>query len=171
MISAPLELSDSTDRWQQLQLLRRGRTPVQPWLQQLEQAGSPASIEVLAALIGQLDRAGVDQLLSGPVGRDAATLLEAARLELPLLAGAAEVKQAWADFKGIKPGTPVLDQPATAEQRKQLLAAAKSRNAQVLERFDKDASTVIFIEGRDRVRVLLVALVYAAAFWAFLKRA
>lgn len=86
-------------------------------------------------------------------------------------ASEAEVKQAWADFKGIKPGTPVLDQPATAEQRKQLLAAAKSRNAQVLERFDKDASTVIFIEGRDRVRVLLVALVYAAAFWAFLKRA
>ena len=83
----------------------------------------------------------------------------------------AEVKQAWADFKGLKPGTPVLEQPPTAEQRKQLLAAAKSRNAQVLERFDKDASTVIFIEGRDRVRVLLVALVYAAAFWAFLKRA
>jgi len=35
VISAPLELSDSTDRWQQLQLLRRGRTPVQPWLLQL----------------------------------------------------------------------------------------------------------------------------------------
>ena len=95
MISAPLELSDSTDRWQQLQLLRRGRTPVQPWLLQLEQPGSSAWIDVLAALIGQLDRAGVEQLLRGPVGRDAATLLRAARRELPLLAGAAEVKQAW----------------------------------------------------------------------------
>ena len=103
MISAPLELSDSPDRWQQLQLLRRGRTPVQPWLLQLEQPGSPASIDVLAALIGQLDRAGVEQLLSGPVGRDAATLLEAARRELPLLAGAAEVKQAWLE--------PLLAQP------------------------------------------------------------
>ena len=95
VISAPLELSDSTDRWQQLQLLRRGRTPVQPWLLQLEQPGSPASIDVLAALIGQLDRAGVERLLRGPVGRDVASLLEAARRELPLLAGAAEVKQAW----------------------------------------------------------------------------
>jgi hypothetical protein len=103
VISAPLELSDSTDRWQQLQLLRRGRAPVQPWLQQLERFGSPASIEVLAALIGQLDRAGVEQLLSGPVGRDAATLREAARRELPLLAGAAEVKQAWLE--------PLLAQP------------------------------------------------------------
>jgi len=103
VISAPLELSDSTDRWQQLQLLRRGRTPVQPWLLQLEQPGSSASIDVLAALIGQLDRAGVEQLLRGPVGRDAATLLEAARRELPLLAGAAEVKQAWLE--------PLLAQP------------------------------------------------------------
>ena len=103
MISAPLELSDSTDRWQQLQLLRCGRTPVQPWLQQLEQGGSPASIDVLAALIGQLDRAGVEQLLRGPVGRDATALLEAARRELPLLAGAAEVKQAWLE--------PLLAQP------------------------------------------------------------
>ncbi|MBW0174466.1 MAG: hypothetical protein KXJ48_08615, partial [Vulcanococcus sp.] len=98
-----MELSDSTDRWQQLQLLRRGRTPVQPWLQQFEQSGSPSSIEVLAALIGQLDRAGVEQLLNGPVGRDATTLLEAARRELPLLAGAAEVKQAWLE--------PLLAQP------------------------------------------------------------
>ncbi|MEN9387717.1 MAG: hypothetical protein RLZZ255_693, partial [Cyanobacteriota bacterium] len=95
MISAPLGLSDSTDRWQQLQLLRRGRLPVQPWLQQLEQEASPACIDVLAALIGQLDRAGVEQLLAGPVGRDAATLLEAARRELPLLVGTLEVKQAW----------------------------------------------------------------------------
>ena len=103
MISAPLELSDSTDRWQQLQLLRRGRLPVQPWLQQLEQEDGPASSDVLAALIGQLDRAGVEQLLSGPAGRDATSLLEAARLEFPLLAGAAEVKQAWLE--------PLLAQP------------------------------------------------------------
>ena len=103
MISAPLGLSDSTDRWQQLQLLRRGRLPVQPWLQQLEQEASPACIDVLAALIGQLDRAGVEQLLAGPVGRDAATLLEAARRELPLLAGTLEVKQAWLE--------PLLAQP------------------------------------------------------------
>ena len=106
VISAPLELSDSTDRWQQLQLLRRGRTPVQPWLEQLEQleqGGSPASIDLLAALMGQLDRPGVEQLLRGPVGRDAAALLEAARRELPLLAGAAEVKQAWLE--------PLLAQP------------------------------------------------------------
>ncbi len=104
MISAPLGLSDSTDRWQQLQLLRRGRMPVQPWLDQLEQG--PVTADVLAALIGQLDRAGVDRLLRGPVGSKPAELLEAARRELPVLVGAQEVQQAWLE--------PLLAQPPSA---------------------------------------------------------
>ena len=60
MISAPLELSDSTDRWQQLQLLRRGRTPVQPWLQQLEQAQ--------AQLAGQGNQTAYTRLLADVSG-------------------------------------------------------------------------------------------------------
>ena len=106
VISAPLGLSDATDRWQHLQLIRRGRKPVQPWLDRLDQEEISASGDVLAALIGQLDRPGVDQLLRGPVGRDPAQLLEVARRELPLLAGEAAVQQAWLE--------PLLAQPPSA---------------------------------------------------------
>jgi sirohydrochlorin ferrochelatase len=106
VISALLELSDSTDRWQHLQLLRRGRLPAQPWLEQIEQGEICATADVLAALLGQLNRAGVERLLRGPVGRDPAALLEAARRELPSMASALEVQQAWVE--------PLLAQPPTA---------------------------------------------------------
>ena len=103
VIPAPLGLSEATDAWQQLQALRRGRTPVQPWLEQLREGSIAPAPDLLAALIGQLDRLGVEQLLSGPVGRDPSTLQEAARQELPLLAAVPEVRQAWLE--------PLLAQP------------------------------------------------------------
>ena len=103
VIPAPLGLSEATDGWQQLQALRRGRTSVQPWLEQLSEGSIAPAPDLLAALIAQLDRLGVEQLLSGPVGRDPSTLLEAARQELPLLAAVPEVRQAWLE--------PLLAQP------------------------------------------------------------
>ena len=103
VIPAPLGLSESTDGWQQLQSLRRGRTPVQPWLEQLSGGAIPPAADLLAALIAQLDRPAVEQLLSGPVGRDPSSLLEAARQEFPLLAAVPDVRQAWLE--------PLLAQP------------------------------------------------------------
>jgi len=100
---APLGLSESTDCWQQLQALRRGRTPVQPLLEQLNQGLIPPAADLLAALIAQLDRSAVEQLLSGPVGLDPSCLLEAARQEFPLLAADAAVRQAWLEPLFAKP--------------------------------------------------------------------
>jgi hypothetical protein len=95
VIPVRLGLSESTDRWQQLQALRRGRTPVQPWLEQLNGGSVLPAADLLAALIAQLDRAAVEQLLSGPVGRDPFALRDAARQELPSLATETRVQQAW----------------------------------------------------------------------------
>ncbi|WP_255003475.1 CbiX/SirB N-terminal domain-containing protein [Cyanobium sp. HWJ4-Hawea] len=69
--------------------------PVEPVLEQINQGELPASADLLAALIGRLNRAGVEQLLSGPVGRNPACLLEAARQVLAPLAAEPSVKQAW----------------------------------------------------------------------------
>ena len=103
VIPVPLGLSESTECWQQLQALRRGRAPVQPWLEQLNAGSIPPEADLLAALITQLDRPTVEQLLRGPVGRDPASLLEAARQEFPLSAADSAVRQAWLE--------PLLDQP------------------------------------------------------------
>lgn len=111
----------------------------------------------------------IDRQLDAASSRESANFvaLEKALGQAP----AADVQQAWTDFRSANPAPATPQQPAVEQQRKQLRSAAQSRNAQVLERFEKDAGVVRFIEGRDRLRVLLVALVYAAAFWAFLKRA
>ncbi len=83
------------ERWRQLQGLRRGRVDPGPWLAGLESGELPALQDLLEALLGVLDRGGVERLLANPRALEGPALLEAGRRELPLLAGQERVRQAW----------------------------------------------------------------------------
>jgi hypothetical protein len=85
----------SEERWWQLQGLRRGRVDPGPFLAGLERGELPAHQDLLEALLGVLNRAGVERLLANPRALAGPTLLEAGRRELPLLAGQERVRQAW----------------------------------------------------------------------------
>jgi hypothetical protein len=107
--AVPLGLSDpqhdrwalaevgSAERWRQLQQLRRGLLPAEALVAALASGDLAAEPDLLAALWGRLDRPAVRRLLSSPLGRDPAALLEAARLELPASQRLAALQQAWLD--------------------------------------------------------------------------
>lgn len=81
--------------WAQLQALRRGALPVQPWIDDLVRGAVAPDPLLLAALWGRLDRPAVQCLLGSPLGLDPSALLTAGRRELPLLASEPAVQQAW----------------------------------------------------------------------------
>ncbi|MFO0016616.1 MAG: CbiX/SirB N-terminal domain-containing protein [Synechococcaceae cyanobacterium] len=85
----------SERRWWQLQGLRRGRVDPGPFLAAMESGELPAQQDLLAALLGVLDRDGVERLLANPDAGAGPALLEAGRLELPPLAGQERQRQAW----------------------------------------------------------------------------
>ena len=86
-----------SDRWHQLQALQRGHLPLEPLIVQLVNGAVSPQADLLAALWGQIDRAGVERLLASAAGADPRPWLEAARQELPRLALQPRVIAAWLD--------------------------------------------------------------------------
>ena len=83
----PLAPPGSQERWWQLQGLRRGSIASEPLLEALEAGEQSADEDLLAALIGLLDRKGVERLLAAVAAPAERPLLAAGWRELPLLAG------------------------------------------------------------------------------------
>lgn len=93
--TALLAAFGSSERWQQLQRLRRGQLAPEPLITALCSGSLEPRSDLLAALWGQLDRKGVERLLASVAARNATPWLEASRLELPALASQPAVERAW----------------------------------------------------------------------------
>ncbi|MEY3736220.1 MAG: hypothetical protein RLZZ624_1279 [Cyanobacteriota bacterium] len=93
--SAPLAAFGSSERWQQLQRLRRGQLAPKPLIAALCNGSLEPQSDLLAALWGQLDREDVERLLGSGAAANATPWLEASRLELPALASQPAVERAW----------------------------------------------------------------------------
>lgn len=168
VISAPLGLSQSTDPWQDLQALRRGRLPLEPVLEQIHQGLLPLSADVLAALMGRLDRSAVERLLDGPLAGDRAPLLQAARLEFVALADDPLVRQAWLEpLLALPESVAVLEvlghfqDPRVAARLRSFVAAINPT-----ERQDINLQRLLPLLGRQRQAEdaqLLLALVQEPA--------
>jgi hypothetical protein len=133
----------SAERWQQLQRLRRGRLPVEPLLDALASGALALQSDLLAALIGRLDRTGVERLLAASAGLDPAPSLDLACQELSQQAGLPAVREAWLEpLLGCPPRLPWLEllgqfrDPRVARQLRQRVLAATSGAA------DGESSTV-----------------------------
>lgn len=85
----------SEQRWRQLQRIRRGQTPVEPWVDALIAGRISPAADLLAALWAWLEPAAVARLLASAAAADPAPWLTAAQLELPLLAARSPVREAW----------------------------------------------------------------------------
>ena len=96
----------SEQRWGQLQRLRRGGVPLDPWVAGLQAGALAPEPDLLAALWGQLDRPSVERLLNAAVAADPEPWLAAGLQELPALALQPAVQQAWLQ--------PLLDRAAAA---------------------------------------------------------
>lgn len=81
----------SEQRWQQLQRLRRGAQPLQPWIDALCAGLLAPEADLLAALWIHLDAVALQRLLASPAGAPAQPWLTAGRLELPALASRPEL--------------------------------------------------------------------------------
>ncbi|MFZ9849949.1 MAG: CbiX/SirB N-terminal domain-containing protein [Vulcanococcus sp.] len=106
---APTQLAEpgSERRWGQLQRLRRGSMPLEPWVSALASGQTAPEVDLLAALWARLDRAAVARLLDSPVADDPGPWLRAGQLELPPLATQPEARAAWLE--------PLLQRQAQAE--------------------------------------------------------
>jgi hypothetical protein len=133
-----LDVEGDAERWSQMQLLRRGRLPLEPWLEGLIGGALPPDADLLAALWAQLRRPAVERLLASGAGADAAPWLAAARQELPALVAQPAVVEAWLE--------PLLDHqaqctPPQAGAWLEVLAAFQDpRVAQRLRRVVLEAS-------------------------------
>lgn len=96
-VSSPPPLADpgSQERWQQLQRLRRGVQPLQPWIDALCSGELEPAADLLAALWARLDRVALRCLLASPAAAQVEPWLMAGRLELPALAGRPELERIW----------------------------------------------------------------------------
>jgi hypothetical protein len=97
MAEAPPRLAapGSEQRWQQLQRLRRGGQPLQPWIDALCTGGLTPETDLLAALWARLDGLALRRLLASPAAARAEPWLTAGRLELPALATRPELGAIW----------------------------------------------------------------------------
>ena len=85
----------SEQRWRQLQRIRRGHTPLEPWTAALAGGVIPPEADLLAALWARLDQAAVARLLASGAAADPAPWLMAGQLELPTLAAHPAAREAW----------------------------------------------------------------------------
>jgi len=108
-----LDVEGDADRWSQMQLLRRGRQPLEPWIEGLVGGGVAPDADVLAALWGQLNRAAVERLLASAAAVDPSPWLQAARQELPALVAQPAVIEAWLE--------PLLEHQAQARMPEALV--------------------------------------------------
>jgi hypothetical protein len=113
-----------------------------------------------AALDLELTRANLQQ-------RQQFQQLEQALKDAP----AQQIRQGWLQFKKLDPVNPPASLPSAASQLDDLLAEATSNRDSIRKNLQRQASSTRFDLGRDTLRVLLAALVYSWAFWAFFRRA
>lgn len=85
----------SDQRWRQLQGIRRGHTPLEPWIEALAAGVVGPAADLLAALWARLDGAAVTRLLGSPAGLDPSPWLIAGQLELPPLAALPAARAVW----------------------------------------------------------------------------
>jgi len=85
----------SDQRWRQLQGIRRGHTPLEPWIEALAAGVVGPAADLLAALWARLDGAAVTRLLGSPAGLDPSPWLTAGQLELPPLAALPAARAVW----------------------------------------------------------------------------
>ncbi len=90
-----LTVEGDAEHWAQLQALRRGRLPLEPWLEGLISGALAPEPELLAALWAQLSRPAVERLLASGAAADPGPWLAAARRELPALVAQPAVVEAW----------------------------------------------------------------------------
>lgn len=94
------------------------------------------------------------------------------QLEMALQDAPAErLRQGWIELKKLDPANLPATLPAPATQLDDLLAEASRSRDSAQRNLNQQVSTSRFVLGRDSLRVLLAALVYSWAFWAFLRRA
>ena len=82
----------SDERWQQLQRLRRGSGSLQPWFEVLARGEFPPEPDLLAALVGRVDRSGAERLIQCSAARPEALL---AALQQELSAATAAGREPW----------------------------------------------------------------------------
>lgn len=86
----------------------------------------------------------------------------------------AQIQQGFEQFRRASPqsqplSAPLVD-PSIEEQREELLSRAKAESKEAVTSLKQQADAARFQLGRDLLRVLLVALVYAWAFRAFVRQ-
>lgn len=95
--AAPPQLAEpgSERRWIQLQALRRGRGPLEVWIEALDSGALPVAADLLAAIWSRLGPAAAARLLAGSAAAEAEPWLRAGLQELPAMASRREVRQIW----------------------------------------------------------------------------
>lgn len=148
------------------QSLRRSKQLV-TWLARLGAMGmallalwQPALfLQALSNVEGQLSAASAEQLRR-------ADQLEQALRNAP----AAELEQAWFQLKRINPADPPAVRPDQSQQRRELLANLKNSKDSATANLTQQANSARFDLVRERLRVGLVALIFAAALWLFVRK-
>jgi hypothetical protein len=84
-------------------------------------------------------------------------------------ASPAQIEQAWEHLRRVTPQSPLLVVPNVEKQREELLKRAQSERVEAFNNLNQQAGAARFLLGRDLSRVLLVTLVYAWAFRAFVR--
>ncbi|MCP9831301.1 hypothetical protein KBY80_07895 [Synechococcus sp. JJ3a-Johnson] len=77
----------SDERWRQLQRLRRASGSLQPWFEALARGALAPEQDLLAALVGRVDRCGAERLIQ-LWGARSEVLLAALQQELPTASAA-----------------------------------------------------------------------------------
>lgn len=84
-----------------------------------------------------------------------------------------QIQQGWEQLRRASPQSPTLIAPlddlSIEEQREALLSRAKAESRDAVTSLKQQADAARFQLGRDLLRVLLVALIYAWAFRAFVR--
>lgn len=84
-----------------------------------------------------------------------------------------QIQQGWEQLRRVSPQSPPLTAPlvdlSIEDQREALLSRAKAESKDAVTSLKQQADAARFQLGRDLLRVLLVALIYAWAFRAFVR--
>jgi sirohydrochlorin ferrochelatase len=95
--AAPPQLAEpgSERRWSQLQALRRGRGPLEVWIEALDSGALTVAADLLAAIWSRLGPAAAERLLAGSAAAEAEPWLRAGLQELPAMASRRQVSEIW----------------------------------------------------------------------------
>ena len=86
-------------------------------------------------------------------------------------APAQQIRQGWFQFKQLDPLSEPSNLPSPAQQLDDLIGEATRARDTSLQNLQRQANNARFELGRDTLRVILAALVFAWAFWAFFRPA